>query len=211
MILSPQTIRKLKIMSPCHEKSQRHGLSYGLSCAGYDLTIKSDTETVLLQGDYILAVANEHFTMPNNVVGIVHDKSTWARRGLTVQNTVVEPSWRGYLTLELCNHSNEIIHILPDSPIAQVVFHYLDEPTEQPYTGKYQDQPAIPVAAKEHKPNKSPWIALGIEIPPMPMDTLLNIKQSFKGLDNSITEVYTHGLMYGDIDWVHVTEYQLAE
>ena len=34
-------------------------------------------------------------------MGIVHDKSTWARRGLVVQNTVIEPGWHGYLTIEV--------------------------------------------------------------------------------------------------------------
>jgi dCTP deaminase len=38
-------------------------------------------------------------------MGIVHDKSTWARRGLVVQNTVIEPGWHGYqTTIELTNH-----------------------------------------------------------------------------------------------------------
>lgn len=80
--------------------------------------------------------------MPNDVMGVVHDKSSWARRGLTVQNTVVEPGWYGYLTIELTNHSENEMRILSGTPITQIVFHLLDEITEQPYpaNGKYQNQ-----------------------------------------------------------------------
>lgn len=85
--------------------------------------------------------------MPNNVVGVVHDKSTWARLGLTVQNTIIEPGWHGYLTLEIVNHSRMNITLKNGMPIAQVLFHFLDETTEQPYSGKYQNQSKIAVEA----------------------------------------------------------------
>ena len=61
--------------------------------------------------------------------------------GLMVQNTVVEPGWKGYLTLELTNHSEVFIEIAAGTPIAQVVFSYIDEPSEG-YNGKYQNQGA---------------------------------------------------------------------
>ncbi len=89
--------------------------------------------------------------MPNSVMGIVHDKSSWARHGVAVQNTVIEPGWRGYLTLELTNHSQQTRTIKPGDPIAQIVFHWLDEPTKQPYEGKYQDQAAGPQEAIAEK------------------------------------------------------------
>ena len=80
--------------------------------------------------------------MPRDCLAYVKDKSTWARLGVLVQNTVIEPGWRGHLTLELSCEGNGTIHIPAGSPIAQIVFHKLDEPTEQPYPedGKYQDQ-----------------------------------------------------------------------
>lgn len=88
--------------------------------------------------------------MPKNVVGIVHDKSTWARRGLAVQNTVIEPGWRGFLTLELTNHGSVPIKIERAMPIAQIVFHFTDEETVG-YEGKYQDQERGPQEAR-HDP-----------------------------------------------------------
>ena len=39
----------------------------------------------------------EFFNMPKYLVGIVHDKSSLARQGLSVFNTVIEPGWKGYL------------------------------------------------------------------------------------------------------------------
>ena len=87
--------------------------------------------------------------MPSDLLGLVHDKSTWARRGLSVFNTVIEPGWRGFLTLELVNHGQNSLRLVAGQGIAQVVFHVLDEPTEQPYPAeaKYQDQPYGPVGA----------------------------------------------------------------
>ena len=139
MILSGPTIARLNILDPCYPKYHKAGISGGLSYCGYDLCLFSDVS--VFAGKYALAVAEERFTMPNNVVGFIHDKSTWARMGLMVQNTVVEPGWKGYLTLELTNHSEVFIEIAAGTPIAQVVFSYIDEPSEG-YSGKYQNQGA---------------------------------------------------------------------
>ena len=83
--------------------------------------------------------------MPADLVGIVHDKSTWARRGLSVFNTVIEPGWQGFLTLELAYHRWGILRIPAGAGIAQVLFHRTTEGAA--YRGKYQNQPARPVQA----------------------------------------------------------------
>lgn len=85
--------------------------------------------------------------MPNHLVGVVHDKSTWARQGLSVFNTVIEPTWEGYLTLELVYHGNGELLIPAGVGIAQVLFYGLLQ--EASYAdGKYQNQPDEPVGAK---------------------------------------------------------------
>jgi dCTP deaminase len=123
-------------------------MSFGLSSAGYDIRIAE--EFILPSSGYKLASTVEQFDMPNDIIGMVHDKSTWARRGLSLFNTVIEPGWKGYLTLELVNHSYKPMTIESGTPIAQVVFMQLDEPTEQPYSGKYQNQKAgFQVALRE--------------------------------------------------------------
>lgn len=141
-------------------KVSEHGVSYGLGEAGYDIRIKQDicftalqpgdrrvihigAET--LQGRFTLASAIEQFQMPNWLTGIVHDKSTWARRGLSVFNTVIEPGWHGFLTLELVYHGNDELIIPAGSGIAQVMFHEVRQPAA--YNGKYQYQDDRPVPA----------------------------------------------------------------
>lgn len=126
--------------------SQLPRFSFGLSSAGYDIRI---AETIWLWPFFgRLASAIERFRMPKDVLGIVHDKSSWARRFVTVQNTVIEPGWHGHLTLELTNHRPWPVRIQAGTPIAQVVFHSLDSPTAQPYKGKYQDQAPGPQRAR---------------------------------------------------------------
>lgn len=150
-VLSAQTIQQLQLVHPMVARSQHEetGCSYGLSSCGYDVRLDQEIRW-LSPGEFTLASTMEEFRMPNDVVGVVHDKSTWARRGIAVQNTVIEPGWRGFLTLELTNHGRHGFHLLPGSPIAQIIFHRLDHPTIQPYPedGKYQDQERGPVHAR---------------------------------------------------------------
>ena len=152
------------------DKVNQNGVSYGLSEAGYDIRIAEDihfkkgvfggrsvvvtrfydpetpesriVERQLRKGRFTLASAIEEFCMPDNLVGIVHDKSTWARCGLSVFNTVIEPGWRGFLTLELVYHGDGNLFIPAGSGIAQVVFH--ETTCAANYNGKYQHQPQGP-------------------------------------------------------------------
>lgn len=143
-------------------KHTAHGTSYGLTEAGYDIRIAQDirfnptqgvvetlygSEYDAAAGRFVLASAMEEFDMPPVAVGVVHDKSTWARRGLSVFNTVIEPGWCGYLTLELVYHGNEHLIIPAGSGIAQVLFHEVSEAAH--YEGKYQNQANRPVPARE--------------------------------------------------------------
>lgn len=151
---------------PDHKVSE-HGVSYGLGEAGYDIRIKQDITFYRLfglipmvkvvdgnqvsrhLGKFTLASAIEKFNMSPSCVAIVHDKSTWARRALSVFNTVIEPGWKGWLTLELVYHGRKKLHIPAGSGIAQVLFHLVQEPAN--YNGKYQNQENQPVAARSSK------------------------------------------------------------
>ena len=139
------------------------GTSFGLSEAGYDIRIKQDIKfmhtyggmavkidgviTERKLGRFTLASAMEEFAMPDNLTGIVHDKSTWARRGLSVFNTVIEPGWKGYLTLELVYHGEGDLVIPAGAGIAQVIFH--ENKAKAAYSGKYQNQEDKPVPARD--------------------------------------------------------------
>ena len=155
MILSAQSIRKEALILPFYDRTVVNGMSYGLSSCGYDVRVdlgqqlEYDINGIKMSknsgdpfswGSFRLVSTLEHIHMPTDVMGVVHDKSSWARQGLTVQNTIIEPGWRGYLTLELVYHGKNELRIQQGDPIAQIVFHRLDHPTERPYSGKYQDQ-----------------------------------------------------------------------
>lgn len=153
--------QKIALVSPFVEKTIVNGMSYGLTGAGYDIRIKDDIE--LWPGEFKLGVSLEHFNIPTNLRGVVYNKSSWARKGLDQAQTILEPGWSGYLTLELSNkmpqnywdrdfptpikQANPPIIIPAGSPIAQITFEQLTQPTDRPYTGKYQNQPAVPVEA----------------------------------------------------------------
>lgn len=167
MVINSDELLKLEpIKGMATRKISEHGVSYGLGEAGFDIRIKQDiwfyptqNEIVRRDGDvpdkeffsgrFVLASAIEEFQMPGTLMGIVHDKSTWARRGLSVFNTVIEPGWDGFLTLELVYHGNEPLHIPAGSGIAQVIFHEVAVPAW--YSGKYDNQPDRPVEAIDSK------------------------------------------------------------
>lgn len=158
-------IYDLRIIPFERESKTAYGMSYGLSSCGYDIRVGvidrhsyldsmrtgkpleecHAQEWVLRPGDFLLCSSLEYMELPNDLCGKVHDKSTLARQGLALQNTILEPGWRGYITLELSNHSSRPIPIRVGQPIAQVLFELLDQPTTRPYRGKYQDQAARPV------------------------------------------------------------------
>lgn len=144
-VLSDRTLRHIQPVTPFEERSTAFGMSYGLSAAGYD--VRSAQDVVIPPAGFVLVSTLERFRMPSDIIAFVHDKSTWARQGLAVQNTVIEPGWCGYLTMELTNHSKNDLVIHRGMPLAQIIFHYLDREPENPYNGKYQNQEAGPVPA----------------------------------------------------------------
>lgn len=158
MVLAGHQLRSLGVIKPYFLRTEIElgGIktTFGESMAGYDLRLNKvsscieqrDGGWVLMPGQFALASAMERFQMPNDLIAFVHDKSSWARRGLAVQNTVIEPGWHGYLTLELTNHGDRPILLIPRMGICQVVFHRLEQPAE-PYDGKYQGQGPDPQPA----------------------------------------------------------------
>jgi dCTP deaminase len=143
MIITAQTIRAFKIIKPYHERTVHEGYTFGQGPASYDVRIAQD---IFLQpGEFKLGSTIEHFDMPHIIAGQVFDKSTWARQGLSLFNTYIDPGWMGYLTLELKNMGNDVLYIKAGTPIAQVVFQKLDAFTDRPYHGKYMYQESVPV------------------------------------------------------------------
>lgn len=99
---------------------------------------------------YGLGLTLEYFNIPRDVLGMCHGKSTYARCGVIVNTTPLEPQWKGHLVLEFSNSSATSVRIYAEEGVSQVIFLAADEVCATSYAdraGKYQDQRKI-VSAK---------------------------------------------------------------
>ncbi len=133
------------IISPFCERAIAHGRSYGLAAASYDVRLAQDIWLWPFWGR--LGSIIEYLSFPADISGEVKDKSSNARKFILVQNTFIDPGWRGYLTVELTRLLPWPIKLRAGTPIAQIVFHQLDQPSGHPYRGKYLNQKAAPQKA----------------------------------------------------------------
>lgn len=145
-----------------------NGKSGGLSADSYDCHIDHDLTLGVMSGELIaehlirvgdlqypqelvkrlhnnppfrsLAHTVEDFQFPNQITGALADKSTYARVFVTCLNTHFDAGFHGNATLELINFGPEPIHYKAGDPVCQMLFTFLDEPTEKPYNGRYQNQ-----------------------------------------------------------------------
>ncbi|MGQ9617399.1 MAG: dCTP deaminase [Candidatus Aminicenantia bacterium] len=162
-----------KMIEPFSEKLISKGIiSFGLSSYGYDIRISdefkipknstflidpkniSEEEWEYFKGDsviiepnsYLLGRSVEYFRMPRRVSGICLGKSTYARCGIVVNVTPLEPEWEGYLTISIANTGRQKVKIYANEGIAQIIFVESDEDCEISYKerkGKYQAQKEI--------------------------------------------------------------------
>ena len=156
------------------DQVKNNNISYGLSSYGYDIRIADefkifkgsnkkdalDPKNIKLdlfedfKGDvcvipansFILARSFEYFKIPSNVLALCTGKSTYARIGVIVNVTPLEPSWEGYLTIAISNTSSCPAKLYANEGIAQIVFFESDEQCQTTYAdrkGKYQAQKVI--------------------------------------------------------------------
>lgn len=99
---------------------------------------------------YGLGLTMEYFRIPRGVLGLCHGKSTYARCGVIVNTTPLEPEWTGHLVLEFSNSSATSVRLYAEEGVSQVIFLESDQVCSTSYadrSGKYQDQRKI-VSAK---------------------------------------------------------------
>ena len=149
MIVNGQTLLKdAPIVDMLDHKAQHSsGLSYGLTEVGYDIRVKQGFWLHPFMWKVKLASSIERFNIPPFLAMTVHDKSTLARRGVSVQNTTGEPGWDGHLTLELSLNQLYPVYIEAGQPIDACWFHEIQELADYG-SGKYQDQPDRPIGAR---------------------------------------------------------------
>lgn len=107
--------------------------------------IQSDV-CVIPPNSFALARTIEYFRIPRNVLTICLGKSTYARCGIIVNVTPLEPEWEGHVTLEFSNTTPLPARIYANEGVAQMVFFESDEECEVSYhdrSGKYQGQKGV--------------------------------------------------------------------
>ena len=95
---------------------------------------------------FALASTIECFRIPRDVLTLCVGKSTYARCGIIVNVTPLEPEWEGHVTLEFSNTTNLPARIYANEGVAQILFFQADEPRETSYKdrgGKYQGQRGV--------------------------------------------------------------------
>src|SRR6202166_4286551 len=163
-----------KMIEPFTDRQVREGvISYGVSSYGYDIRVADEfriftnvNSTIVdpkhfdprslvdIKGEsclippnsFALARTVEYFRIPRNVLTICLGKSTYARCGIIVNVTPLEPEWEGYVTLEFSNTTPLLAKIYANEGVAQVIFFESDEVCETSYKdrgGKYQGQKGV--------------------------------------------------------------------
>lgn len=162
---------------PFNKKQVRKGvISYGLSSYGYDIRVadefkifinvnnlvidpkKLDPKSFMdFKGDiciippnsFVLGRSVEYLKIPRDILAICLGKSTYARCGIIINVTPLEPEWEGYITIEISNTAPLPTKIYANEGIAQLLFLQASEICEISYAdkaGKYQAQKGITLA-----------------------------------------------------------------
>lgn len=101
---------------------------------------------IIPPNSFALARTVEYFRIPRNVLTICLGKSTYARCGIIVNVTPLEPEWEGHVTLEFSNTTPLPAKIYANEGVAQMLFFESDEECDVSYKdrrGKYQGQKGV--------------------------------------------------------------------
>ena len=123
-----------------------------LNPAGYDL--RCSKKVILKPKHYELVATLETVELCLNVTAYLHIRSSLAREGVIGSFAVVDPGFRGQLTLNLHNVSEKEITLGKGERIVQIVFHNLGSTARKGYNGSYQNSKGI-VSSRRNKPNQT--------------------------------------------------------
>lgn len=163
-----------EMITPFVENQQRgDNISFGLSSYGYDARVsnefkiftnihstvvdpknfsqesfvtKKEDVCIIPPNSFVLASTVEYFKIPRNVLVICLGKSTYARCGIIVNVTPLEPEWEGHVTLEFSNTTPLPAKIYANEGACQFIFLKGDQPPEVSYAdrkGKYMKQKGV--------------------------------------------------------------------
>lgn len=164
-----------RMIEPFEEKQVKNGnVSYGLSSYGYDLRVadefkiftnvhssvvdpkhfdensfvdvKGKDHVLIPPNSFALTRSQEYFRIPKSVLGLCVGKSTYARCGIIVNVTPLQPEWEGSLIIEISNTTPLPAKIYAGEGIAHIIFFEADEIAEKSYkdiSGLYSGQKSI--------------------------------------------------------------------
>ena len=166
--------KEYDMISPFEEIQVRgNKISFGTSSYGYDARVNSEfkiftnvnseivdpknfkpasfvsktgSECIIPPNSFALASTVEYFKIPRSVLTICLGKSTYARCGIIVNVTPLEPEWEGHVTLEFSNTTPLPAKIYANEGVAQMLFFESDSICEISYKdrgGKYQKQTGV--------------------------------------------------------------------
>ena len=166
--------KNAKMIDPFVDKQKRDGIiSYGVSSYGYDARCASEfkvftnvnnaivdpkdfsadcfveinaNECIIPPNSFALARTVEYFRIPKDVLVICLGKSTYARCGIIVNVTPLEPGWEGHVTLEFSNTTPLPAKIYANEGVCQFLFLKGDSPCDITYDdrgGKYMRQTGV--------------------------------------------------------------------
>lgn len=169
-----QMAQEKGMIEPFVDRQRKDGrISYGLSSYGYDARVSSEfkiftnidsatvdpknfsdnsfvnrttEECIIPPNSFALARTVEYFRIPRDVLVICLGKSTYARCGIIVNVTPLEPEWEGHVTLEFSNTTPLPAKIYANEGACQFLFLKGNEPCEVSYadrSGKYQGQQGV--------------------------------------------------------------------
>ena len=112
-----------------------------LNGAGYDLRLAEKLE--MQPGQHFLVATLERVELGEDLVGTLHIRSSLARAGIIASLALVDPGFRGQLTILLYNAGNGRFTMDRNDRFLQIAIHQLGTKTLRPYCGKYQDSQGI--------------------------------------------------------------------
>jgi dCTP deaminase len=118
-----------------------------LTPAGYDLGSAEDI--TIKPGENRLVATREKIELSPNMLGILHIRSSFAREGLFASLALVDPGFKGQLTIALLNTSKTNLRINRGESFLQLSLIHMTSGVEKPYDGVYQDSAGIVESKRE--------------------------------------------------------------
>ncbi|MDE1810995.1 MAG: dCTP deaminase [Candidatus Micrarchaeota archaeon] len=110
--------------------------------SGYEIE-KGVKQILIGAKEQVLLTTNETISVPDDLVGFVELRSTWARHGLSMPPTIIDAGFSGTITLEVVNNAPYKIRIKPMQRFAHIVFLKASSKVSNIYSGMYTGQKGV--------------------------------------------------------------------